>query len=188
MPRTTMLRYPLSKSRYRTAKVETQHTWDKEGQGRVMACERRPSGASGLQRYKGVPCTIEGVPVGLAPLAPPFLLKALLQQHTHVLSIDRKMDDDNVSPEALLTGHRKLRAPVQVVPFPRRKPGGQAEGRQRRLAGASKRRWSVANALPSTSATQTSEPPIAVNEAGAWTCVRPIPYASGHTRRAVFLS
>jgi len=25
--------------------------------------------------------------------------------------------DDNVSPEALLTGHRKLRGPVQVVPF-----------------------------------------------------------------------
>lgn len=25
--------------------------------------------------------------------------------------------DDNVSPEALLTGHRKLRGPIQVVPF-----------------------------------------------------------------------
>ncbi len=25
--------------------------------------------------------------------------------------------DDNVSPEALLSGHRKMRGPVQVVPF-----------------------------------------------------------------------
>ncbi|CBJ25798.1 1-acyl-sn-glycerol-3-phosphate acyltransferase [Ectocarpus siliculosus] len=36
--------------------------------------------------------------------------------------------DDNVSPEALLTGHRKLRTPVQVVPFPGRKPVAPLEG------------------------------------------------------------
>lgn len=36
--------------------------------------------------------------------------------------------DDNVSPEALLTGHRKLRTPVQVVPFPGRKPVVPLEG------------------------------------------------------------